>query len=434
MTIGQVGGAGPAPSPNIDTQLRAGAAEDTNGHMVASEHLSKRDRAIFNAASQWSKPGGTQTALQDMKQVKIAESSRQIEDWDEAIDSNPGELPLQNLTKILREIFKSAIDDNKCKKLLLVSSKGQIMMTRQNNGAEMYAHIEGEKNYKKEIHLSIGDKLTLSVLRALYSDNIVKKFLPLNGAVGRDPAADDMPDDTDAPHNNGSQSGSRRGSGPGFVPGNESKIKFDPVPDPDPDHGSANSDVLCVHVGGSNIDTLCIRMSDKRGADVTADHIQSDASDFDIETFNRDAGLTEERNVLHSNFGSVEQVIPKQIVSPAASELRVDTSSSVRPINDSDPVIDNLMYMEVKITPENVVTTMSTMDGGIDSKTTELPLPLPLPLSSPPSSPAPAVTPLDNGVDDERFRKNLADFDAIPKAHIDYKHGLVMTEDAVTRL
>jgi hypothetical protein len=417
MTIGQVGGAGPTPSPtpNIVTQVHAGAAGDTNGQVVSDKNMSKRNLDLFNAASKWSKPEGTQAELADMEKVKIAEKSVHIDDWDEAIDTNPGEVPLQTLTGILRKLFDNAFA-NKCKKLLLVSDKGQILMTRRGLGAEMYAHIEGEENYKKEMHLSIDDNLTLSVLRALYRDNTVQKFLPLNGAVGRKPAAADMPDDTDA----SDYIGSRRGSGPGYESGSESESEID--------SGAIFSNVLCYRFTSPDA-ILCHRLANERGVDVSADHIQNDASGFDKDIFDRDAGLTEERNLVHSDSGSLEQITPEQILSAAANELRIDMSSPVKASDDSDSENESFISVDLLITPENVKTTTTTMNSGVASKVTGLPSPSP----SPSSSPAPAVISSDNqvrDVSDVRYRKNLAAFDARPKTEIDYEKGLPIPNEA----
>ena len=449
MTIGQVGGPGPSPTPNTVTQLHTGAAGATNGQMVSDKNMSERNLALFNAASNWSKPEGTQTALEDLPKVKIAQESALIDEWDEAIDTNPGEVPLQTLTGILRKLFDGAFA-NKCKKLLLVSDKGQILMTRRGLGAEMYAHIEGEKNYKKEKHLSIDDNLTLSVLRALYRDNTVQKFLPLNGAVGRGPAAADMPDDKDAPDNMGSRPGSRRGSGLGHESGSESEFELD--------SGAIFSGVLC-HRFTSPDAILCHRMANEPGVDINEDNIQNGASGFDKDIFDRDAGLTEERNQLHSSSEglegsagsesvhswiytrpfvhpetssgtrSAEQTIPEQIVQPAANELKVDSSPSIKPIGGADSIQEDSIYMEVKIAPEGIATQAEIMGGNVDSRVTPLPSP-----SSSTSVDTLVDASTDNGA---RIAENLKKFEARERIDYSIKRGVPRAREVlseVTRL
>lgn len=114
---------------------------------------------------------------------------------------------------------------------------------------------------------------------------------------------------------------------------------------------------------------------------------------------------------------SAEQTIPKQVMSAADGELRVDTPLSIRPIADADSTQENLIYTEVTITPEGIVTQVETIDGHVDAKITPLPT-----LSL---SPAPVDTSTDALTDnDAKIEENLNRFNARERIDYSIKKGV----------
>jgi hypothetical protein len=170
------------PSPNL--ALQSIAASPGIGQIEPHAlQLSDRTRLHLEKAAFWGAADGGPDALQSVADIKLASASPAITSWENAVKERIGgaeNITLSSMTEILKEIFQDA-REQRCKKLLLVGSEGQILLKQKESVIKTY-RVQQNGTFV-ERHEGVNDRLTHSVLNSLYGEDISARF-PARPAEG----------------------------------------------------------------------------------------------------------------------------------------------------------------------------------------------------------------------------------------------------------
>jgi hypothetical protein len=163
----------PLPNPVLQSNTAAPRGELTGTDTL---QLSDRTRVHLEKAAFWGAADGVPDALQSVADVKLASASSATTSWENAVKEriNGAEnITLSSMTEILKEIFQDA-REQRCKKLLLVGSEGQILLKQKESAIKTY-RLQQNGTFV-ERHDGVDDRLTYTVLNSLYGEEIAAQF------------------------------------------------------------------------------------------------------------------------------------------------------------------------------------------------------------------------------------------------------------------